>query len=310
MLNQPLYALYTMLGVLGLLGTASFVNSLLPVFKNNINDNELNLRIQSWWWMIGLLFIALCISTEVTIIFFGLLSFFALKEFFSIVPTRQCDRRVVFWAYASIPIQYYWINIGWYEMFIIFIPVYMLLFLPMRMVFIGETKGFIRSAGILQWGTLLTVFCLSHVAYLVKLPVLNEKAGSIGLVLFLLLMTQLNDVSQYIFGKMLGRHKIIPKISPNKTVEGFLGGLITVALGSSFIAPFLTPFNWQHGLIIGAIIAFAGFIGDVVISAIKRDLQIKDSGKLIPGHGGILDRLDSLTYTTPIFFHYLYYFYY
>ncbi|HEX19770.1 MAG TPA: phosphatidate cytidylyltransferase, partial [Acidiferrobacteraceae bacterium] len=127
------------------------------------------------------------------------------------------------------------------------------------------------------------------------------------LVLFLLFMTQLNDVFQYIWGKMFGRHKIIPKVSPNKTWEGFIGGLISTTLVSGAVAPYLTPLNLQQGFIAGVIIGLSGFIGDVVLSSVKRDLQIKDSGYLIPGHGGILDRMDSLIYTSPLFFHYVRY---
>lgn len=304
------HAMYTMIAVLGLLVIGSIIRIFLQTLHPDKNYTELKLRIQSWWWMIGILFIMLIISKQVAIIFFGFISFLALKEFLSIVPTRQADRKVIFWAYVSIPVQYYWVSIGWYGMYLIFIPVYMFLYLPMRMVLIGETKGFIRAAGIIHWSVMLTVFCLSHIAYLLTLPVINAKAGSLGPVLFLLFMTQFNDVSQYICGKILGRHKIISKVSPSKTWEGFLGGIIIVTISSAYVAPLLTPLSFKHGLVIGAIIAITGFIGDVVISSVKRDLQIKDSGNLIPGHGGILDRLDSLTYTAPLFFHYLYYFYY
>ena len=154
---------------------------------------------------------------------------------------------------------------------------------------------------------MLTVYSISYIAYLLVLPEKNSQAGVIGPVLFLLFITQFNDVCQYIWGKILGKHPIIPKVSPNKTWEGFLGGVTTTTISSGFIAPLLTPLDFYQGLIAGAIIGVSGFIGDVVISSVKRDLQIKDSGHLIPGHGGILDRLDSLTYTAPLFFHYYHY---
>jgi phosphatidate cytidylyltransferase len=187
------------------------------------------------------------------------------------------------------------------------VPIYLFLFLAMRMVLIGETAGFIRSISLLHWAVMLTVFCVSHIANLLTLEPLNEDAGAIGLVLFLLFMTQLNDVCQYIWGKLLGRHKIIPKVSPNKTWEGFVGGFLTITVCAAVVAPLLTPLNRVQGLIAGMIIAGAGFIGDVVVSSVKRDLQIKDSSQLIPGHGGLLDRMDSVLYTAPLFFHYVYY---
>ncbi|MCI5131642.1 MAG: phosphatidate cytidylyltransferase [Candidatus Electrothrix sp. EH2] len=310
MFDIPIYSLCFMTTVIGLLVCATSVRFILQKKHPAKDFTELRQRIRSWWIMIGLLFFALAGGRTLSIIFFGLLSFLALKEFLSIVPTRCADRRVIFWAYLSIPVQYYWVSIHWYGMFIIFIPVYIFLFLPVRMILTGETKGFIRSAGIIHWGTMLTVFSCSHIAYMLTFPVKNPGAGNIGLVLFLLFMTECNDVAQYIWGKSLGRHKIIPKISPNKTWEGFVGGLATVTCCAGLAAPLLTPLSIAHGLLAGFIISVSGFMGDVVLSSVKRDLQIKDSSTLIPGHGGILDRMDSLFYTAPLFFHYTYYLYY
>ncbi|MCA9015363.1 MAG: phosphatidate cytidylyltransferase [Planctomycetaceae bacterium] len=307
MWDIPPHSFYAMLVVFGLLITATTCRLILARLKPEKDYTELRQRIQSWWWMIGILFVCLVVSQTTAIILFAFISFLALKEFFSIVPTRQADRRVLFWAYMAIPVQYYLVSIGWYGLFIVFIPVYIFLLLPMRMVLIGETKGFIHSAGIIHWAVMLTVFCISHIAYLLVLPVKNPEAGSMGLVIFLLFMTQFNDVCQYIWGKLLGRHKIIPKVSPNKTWEGFLGGVLTIALVSGFLGPYLTPLTFRFSLLAGLLISCSGFIGDVVISSLKRDLEIKDSGSLIPGHGGILDRCDSLIFTSPLFFHFLYY---
>lgn len=298
---------YMMAMIIILLMVASIFCYIIQVKYPDKNYTELHQRISSWWVMIGILFAVLLSGHMLSMVFFAFLSFLALKEFLSIVPMRLTDRRVIFWAYLSIPFQYYWVAIGWYSMFIIFIPVYVFLFLPMRMVFIGDTKGFIRSAGIVHWGTMLTVYSISHIAYLLVLPEKNNQAGIIGPVLFLLFMTEFNDVCQYVWGKILGKHKIIPKVSPNKTWEGFIGGVITITLCSGVVAPMLTPLTFNQGVIAGMLISISGFIGDVVISSVKRDLHIKDSGYLIPGHGGILDRLDSLTYTAPLFFHYLHY---
>jgi phosphatidate cytidylyltransferase len=196
----------------------------------------------------------------------------------------------------------------WYGMFIVFIPVYAFLLLPMRMVLIGETEGFLRAAGTLHWGLMATVFSLSHVAFLLVLPQrINPPGGGAALVLYLVFLTQFNDVAQYLWGRTLGRHKVIPKVSPNKTVEGLLGGLLTTVLLAWLLAPWFTPFSTVEALAAGVIIGLGGFVGDVVISALKRDLGIKDSGTLLPGHGGILDRIDSLSYTAPLFFHYVWY---
>jgi phosphatidate cytidylyltransferase len=306
-LDIPQHSLVVMSAVFVLLVIASVVSGMLVSRDVGKDYIELRLRIRSWWWIVLLIFGSLLVSQTAAIVLFAFISFLALKEFFSIVPTRMADRRVIFWAYMSIPMQYYWIVNSWYGMFIIFIPIYIFLLLPMRMVLIGETKGFIKAVGITHWAVMLSVFCLSHTVYLLVLPEKNSDAGAMGLVIFLLFATQFNDVSQYIWGKMFGRHKIIPRVSPNKTWEGFIGGMVTIVIVAGVMSPYLTPLSVVEGLLAGLIISIAGFVGDVVISSVKRDLNIKDSGTLIPGHGGVLDRLDSLMFTAPLFFHYLYY---
>ncbi|EKO3538933.1 phosphatidate cytidylyltransferase [Vibrio fluvialis] len=310
MFNIPVHSQHVMLAIVAVLVIGTVCYLWLSRRHTDRDYLELKLRIRSWWWMVAIAFVVLALPLNYTLFFMGFLSFLALKEFLSIVPTRMTDRRVIFWAYLSIPFQFYWLSIGWYGMFIIFIPVYIFLYLPMVMVLIGDTKGFIRSAGVIHWAMMLTVFCISHMAYLLVLPSLNPNAGSLGMLLFLLVMTQFNDVCQYVWGKSFGKHKIVPKVSPNKTWQGFIGGSATVIVVSYFAAPYLTPLNPIQGLVAGVIIAFSGFIGDLVISSVKRDLRIKDTSQFIPGHGGILDRIDSLMFTAPLFFHYIYYLYY
>ncbi|MBK8158603.1 MAG: phosphatidate cytidylyltransferase [Rhodospirillaceae bacterium] len=273
--------------------------------------HELWLRTRTWWVIILLLGVSIALPSWVPIALFGLISFLAFKEFVTLIPTRRADHRVLLWAYLSIPLQYYWVSIGWYGMFIIFIPVYIFLALPLRMVLAGETQGFIKAAGTVHWGLMIAVFSLSHAAFLLALP--NEGnpiAGGDGLLLYLLLLTEINDVGQYCSGKLLGKHKVVPKVSPNKTVEGLVGGVIITTLVAMLAAPYLTPLSWYEAGAIGFVLALAGFAGDVTISAVKRDLKLKDSGSLLPGHGGVLDRVDSLTFTAPLFFHIIYFLYY
>lgn len=310
MINIPMHSLYMMATIMLVLVVGTLVYFYLSHHNLNRDYQELKLRIRSWWWMIGIVFVVLYLPTQYALLFVAFLSFMALKEFLSIVPTRMTDRRMILWAYLSIPFQYYWLSIGWYGMYIIFIPVFIFLYLPMVAVLIGDTKGFIRSVGIIHWALMLTVFCVSHMAYLLVLPSKNLEAGSMGMLLFLLVFTQFNDVCQYVWGKSFGKHQIVPKVSPNKTWEGFIGGAATIIIMSYFVAPYLTPLTSVQGLVAGVIIALSGFIGDLVISSVKRDLKIKDTSQFIPGHGGILDRIDSLMFTAPLFFHYIYYLYY
>lgn len=285
-----------------------FATLVIVVFYKD--SKELKDRIYSWWIIIGFFIFGAMLNTTVAMFFFALLSYLALKEYFTLIPTRRTDRRVIFYAYLSIIPQFYFAGSQWYGMFIIWIPVYMFLLLPFRQVLIGENEGFLENTSRVQWGLMMFVFGLSHLAYMMTLtPVHGNDVGGKELVLYLVLLTELNDILQYLWGKSIGRTKIIPKVSPNKTVEGFLGAFVTVsALSVAF--SFLTPFTWMQALLAGMLISGAGFIGDVVISMVKRDIGVKDSGNMLPGHGGILDRVDSLIYTTPLFFHYVYYLYY
>jgi len=303
--------LWGIAGVFVILVTASVTVFALTKARPARDYGELKARISSWWVMVTVLAVAIVLSPMVSLAFLGFVSFLALKEYFSLIPTRRADRRVLFWAYLAIPVQFYWIGIEWYGMFIIFVPVYMFLFLPLAMIVTGQTEGFLRAAGTLHWGLMTMVFAIGHAAFLLALPGdVNPAAGSAGLLLFLIFLTQFNDVAQFFWGKLFGRRKVVPTVSPNKTVEGLLGGVATTTLLAWLIAPQLTPLTSWQAPVAGLIIGLAGFVGDVTISALKRDLGVKDSGALIPGHGGVLDRIDSLTFTAPLFFHYIFYLHY
>jgi len=309
-LALPMPVLVTLGGVYGLLGLATAIATGLTLRQRDQDYRELNARIRSWWVMVTIFSGALLLNRTVSILFFALLSFVALREYLSVIPTRLSDRRVIIWAYLAIGLQYFWVYLGWYGMFLIFIPIYMFLFLPMRMVLIGETEGFLNAIGSIHWGLMLTVYALSHLSYLLMMPeAANPVAGGTGLLVYLVLLTALNDIAQYCWGKSLGRHKVVPKVSPGKTVEGLLGGMAVTTAIAIALAPWLTPFTPLHATLLGLLLSLTGFIGDVTLSALKRDLGIKDSGTMLPGHGGILDRIDSLTYTAPLFFHFTVYFY-
>ena len=303
--QADLPVLLALAGLLGLLVIASGITWWLGRRHPERDHGELVRRVRSWWVIVLLFAAAFLAGPGAVLVLLALVSFLALKEYLSLIPTRRADRRVLFWAYLAIPVQYWWIHIGWYGMFVIFIPVYMFLLLPVRMLLIGATEGFLRAAGTLHWGLMACVFSLSHAAWLLVLPTeTGSLTGGAGLLLLLLVLTQLNDVAQYVAGKRFGRRKVVPKVSPGKTVEGLVGGIAASAVVALALAPWLGPFGRIESLGLGAGLALAGFFGDVTVSAIKRDLGIKDSGSLIPGHGGVLDRVDSLTFTAPLFLHY------
>jgi phosphatidate cytidylyltransferase len=122
------------------------------------------------------------------------------------------------------------------------------------------------------------------------------------------MVVQLSDVLQYVFGKLFGRHKIAPRVSPSKTVEGFVGGgLGATAIGTALW--WITPFTPLQSAGMAAVVVIAGFLGGLALSAVKRSIGAKDWGSLIEGHGGMLDRLDSVSFAAPVFFHLTRYFF-
>lgn len=288
--------------VLGLMVAGAIVGMLAGIALKN---REILIRSRTWLLIIALFSLGTWQAAFAPWLF-GFVSFLALREFITLLETRPADRGALFWLFPAIVLQYFWVGMQWYGMFIIFIPVWLFLFIPLRLVISGETHGFIRSAGTINWVAMITIFSLSHVAFLMQLKAPGVGHG-LGYLLALVIMTALNDVFQFIWGKLLGGPKIIPAVSPGKTWSGFLGGMATSALLAAWLLPLLTPYPRLVGAGIGALLAGCGFIGDLVESAVKRDIGVKDSGEALPGHGGILDRVDSLTYTAPVFFHLTWY---
>ncbi len=240
----------------------------------------------------------------------AIVSYLALKEYLSLIPTRRIDRGLLLFAYLAVPVQYFWAAVDWYNMFIVFVPVWMFLLFPALMALRGDTQNFLRAVGTLSWGLMLTVFCLSHLAMLlVSGELTNPVGGGVGLLFFVVVLAQFNDVAQYTWGKLFGRHKVTPSVSPKKTWEGLVGGVLTTTVLAALLGPYLTPMDYLWSARAGSVIGVSGFLGDINISAVKRDLGVKDSGGLIPGHGGILDRVDSLTFAAPAFFHFFRYFF-
>ena len=307
----PPAVLWTFGAIVALLVVATGVVAAMRRGDGGDRHAELAARVKSWWVLVVVFAIAISFRRSVAIAFFAVLSFLALKEYFSLIPTRRADRRVLFWAYLCVPLQYLWIGMHWYNLFLIFIPVWAFLWIAMRMVLRGDTKDFLRAAGTIHWGLMTMVFGLSHLAYLLVLP--DGKpvpAHGAALLLFVVLLTELNDVLQYVWGRTLGKRKVIEPVSPKKTVEGLVGGALTTTVVAVLLAPVLTPLTRMDSVAVGLMIGFGGFLGDVTISAVKRDIGVKDTGTMIPGHGGILDRIDSLLFTAPLFFHFMAFFYF
>ncbi|EFL85364.1 hypothetical protein HMPREF0326_02116 [Desulfovibrio sp. 3_1_syn3] len=262
---------------------------------------NLQARNRAWWAMIAVFGFAVWLGAWAVTTLFIFVSFNALREFATLAPSRPSDHRALIWSFfVFLPLQYGLILYGWYGLYSILIPVYAFLLLPCFTAFSGDCSHFLDRVARVQWGIMLCVYCISHIPALLLLP-LPDGMG-MGLVVFLIAVVQASDVFQYICGKALGRHKLAPAISPSKTVEGLVGGITLATLLGGALS-FLGPFNLWQGLIIALLISVAGFCGGFVLSAIKRDRQVKDWGTFIQGHGGMLDRVDSLCFAAPIFFH-------
>jgi len=296
-----------LLGIITLLILAK-VGLILLKTRIPIEDlKEMNLRLRTWWIMVATFSISLVLGRWGSLTFIGLISFLALKEYFSLIPTRPMDRPILYLAYIAIPVQFFWIAINQYQMFIVFIPLFAILVLSVSMVMVGEPNGFLHTVGSVSWGLLITVFSLGHLGFLIVLPAsANPNGGAVGLLMYLIFLTQFSDVMQYIVGKSFGRQPVILRVSKGKTWEGLIGGIVTTLILSVLLAPWFTPMNHWEGFFAGLLIGFAGFFGDVTISALKRDIGVKDAGTLLPGHGGVLDRVDSLILSAPLFFNFVY----
>jgi phosphatidate cytidylyltransferase len=300
-------------GVLGILVLASLVGFVLgrrvKTPEGAATVENLNARIKAWWMMIALFAVAFWFGKTVTIVLFALTSFYCLREFLSITPTRPEDHRPVVAAfYVFIPLQYWLIASDWQSLFSIAIPVWAFLLLPILSVLKGETSEFLLRSARIQWALMLTVFCVSHAPALLMLDIPGFADQNFLLLFFLITIVQLSDVLQYVFGKLFGRHKVAPRVSPAKTWEGLIGGGLT-ATGIGAALYWITPFSPIEAAGMALAIVLAGFCGGLVLSAVKRSLGAKDWGTMIDGHGGALDRMDSVSFAAPIFFHLTNYFF-
>lgn len=298
-------------GVIGLLAVASLIGFILSRRVAGDAGREtvrnLNARIKAWWGMVAVFALAFTFGKTVTLVLFALISFYCLREFISLTPTRPSDHRALAAAfYLFIPLQYWLIGIEWLTMLTIAIPVYAFLLLPVLSLQKGEVEEFLTRTAKIQWGLMLAVFCISHAPALLILNI--PRYNNFLLLFFLVTVVQLSDVMQYVFGKLFGRHKLAPRISPSKTIEGLIGGgLSATAIGAALF--WITPFSPLEAAGLALVIVVAGLLGGLVLSAVKRSLGAKDWGTMIQGHGGALDRMDSVTFAAPLFFHLVNYFY-
>ncbi len=340
--------------VLALLGIAWAVVKLLKRRPESGIDAAIletfHLRVRAWWILFAVLAAAFLFGQVVTVVLFGLISFWALREFITLTPTRPGDHRTLFWVFFFItPLQFVLVGLGYYGLYAIMIPVYAFLFVPARIALAGDYKRFLERTAKIQAGLLISVYCLSYAPALLKLPLtydaavraglwesrpvalektrpvvedaaasavppvidltgdlpMSDVGGNARLLFFLILIVQLSDALQYAWSQLPRRHVIVPTINATRTWEGLLGGTASVTLIGAVLW-WATPFHgghWWMAAVMSAVISLMGFAGGITMSAIKRDRGVKDFGTLVEGHGGVLDRIDSLCFAAPVFFH-------
>ena len=269
---------------------------------------NLNQRIAAWWVMVLLTGLAFIFGKVGVLVLYAVASFTALREFVTLIDTRRGDHYALVAAFfVVLPVQYWLIAIEWYGLYSIFIPVYAFLLLPIIAAFRSDTIRFMERVAEVQWGLMIAVFCISHVPALLTLEIPGYESRNLLLIAFLVLVVQASDVLQYVWGNLFGKHKIAPRLSPSKTWEGFVGGIGSATLIGAALW-WITPFTPAEAAMMALVSTLIGFCGGLVMSAIKRDRGVKDWGQLIQGHGGMLDRVDSVIFAAPIFFHLTRYF--
>ncbi len=299
-------------GVLALLAAATGIGQFLKLYPDSgLNPaavRNFNLRLRAWWLMCSLLAAAFLIGATATVILFGLLSFWALREFITLTPTRLGDHRALFWVFFLFtPLQYVLIGMmgtTQSELYNMLIPVYAFLFILARVAVSGDYKRFLERTAKIQAGLLICVYCLSFAPALLYLPSTRSatEGANFRLLFFFIVMVQFSDALQFLWSKMVGRTVIAPTVSPSRTWEGFVGGTASATLLGAALW-WATPFEPWGAAAMSLVIGVMGFAGGMTMSAIKRDRGVKDYGTLVEGHGGVLDRIDSLCFAAPVFFH-------
>jgi len=300
-------------GVLGLLMVLTLIGQ-FPESRQRGNSSrpvrdDLDVSVRAWWKMITVFVLTIILGPHGSLVLFAILSFMAMREYMTLVPTRRGDHLTLFWSFFVImPLQYLFIGLEWYGIFGILIPVLAFIFVPSSIAIEGDTAQFLERSSKIQFGLMVCVYCLSHAPALLLLKIPGFEGHGLRLLLYLGIVDQINDVLQYVVGRLVGKHKIAWRVSPSLTWEGLAGGVIgATALGT--LLWWATPFTpWQSAFLAFAI-CILGSAGGLVMSAIKRDIGIKDFGLVIEKRGGILDRIDSLCFAAPIFFHLVRYYF-
>ncbi len=299
-------------GSFGILIALTFVGEVLraredPGFVNPVLDTYMT-RVQSWWGMVAFVGIALLMGKIGVMVLFAFTSFAALREFLTLTTKAQADHMSLALAFfVVLPLQYFFIGMGWGGLYTVFIPVYAFLLLPIVSALRGNADKYLIRVAETQWGLMIAVFCVSHVPALMTIDIAGYADRSVLLIAFLVMVVQFGDLLEYFFGRRIGKTRIAPGLSP-KTWEGVTCGVVCAMLIGGLLA-WITPFGIWGAMAMAGTASLVGLLGSLVFAAIKRDRGVKDWSHLIPGQGGFVDQLDSVIFAAPIFYHFTKYFY-
>lgn len=285
--------------IFALLGAVTIAIPLIARLKPTLDPTDLMARARGWWLVLLAFLIAFLSGPAGTVLLFGLLSMVGVFELLALSHS-PIGRGLKAAAALAVMGQYVWVAVGSFWGALLFIPLAAGLAVPVVAMLTGPVETFSERAGRVQLALMLAGFGLSLLPALMLLPMPGQDTR--GLILFILFLTQFNDVAQYYWGKLAGTTPMVPTLSPKKTWGGFLGGLATMGVLSWAVAPLWTPLPQAWAVLVGCAAAVLGFLGDLTLSALKREAGVKDAGALLPGFGGVMDRLDSLIYAAPLFY--------
>jgi phosphatidate cytidylyltransferase len=236
-------------------------------------------------------------------VFMGL-STWAMVEYLGLLPSDDRRPYLAALALACVPLHYAALASGRPELAGgLVVLAWGFVVVPLARAFVHGPGGLVDGSARIGFGLALTVFALGYAPRLLLLPDRVGPAGGAGILAFLLLTIMMGDANQFVFGKAFGRRRLAPVLSPNKTWEGLAGGLVVAALVGAWVGPRVTPFPPLAAALIGAGLCGLGVLGDLLVSGLKRDLGVKDTGSILPGQGGVLDRADSLLIAAPVFYY-------
>lgn len=315
--TQQVGALFVLVfGVLLLASILVFARSLGSFDNDEAGQRQLaewkNRRgmVQTSWVMMLVFWLGWAAGTVVGLWLFGLLSFFALREFITLSPTRRGDHRSLVLAFfVVLPLQFVLVGLRRFDLFTVFIPVYVFLLIPVVSALGNDPVRFLERSAKLQWGIMVCVYGLSHVPALMLLEFPHRAGGYAGrnafLVFFLVVVVQTCMVVQHLAARQGQQTPAAPQISQSFSWRSWSAGVLAGALVGLLLTG-ITPFAPGQAFAMAFLACAAGSLGHLVMKAIKRDRGITNwggAGRSVTGAGGLLDRIDALCFAAPVFFH-------